>query len=188
MAFFYWTIWIIGILICIFIYILYKTNKLKRFFWILFWVGFLLGLCWELPLSIANEISDFSPARFITPPPLPPPFSTIVIIITHSFWDGGLFLLGVWFIYIICQKPLFEKFKACEFTILIIYGQISELIVELTSTFSNGWEYIEYWWNPTLFMFNGHNITILPQLIWLAAPIVFYFITLRLKSRFLAIE
>ncbi len=183
MAFFYWFVWIIGILICITAYFLFKTKKIDKFIWYLFWIGFFLGLCWELPLSIANEISSLPPARFIIPTPFPPPISTILIIITHSFWDGGLFLLGVWFIQLLCKKPIFERFKVSEFAILIIYGQVSELIVELTSTLSNAWEYIVYWWNPLLFTFNGHNITLLPQLIWLAAPLVFYFIAIRLKKR-----
>ncbi len=181
-ALFYWFIWIAGILICLTVYFLYKFQKISKNFWYLFWTGFLLGLCWELPLSIANEISSLPPARFIIPPPLPSPVSTILIIITHSLWDGGLFLLGVLLIRIMCKKPIFERFKSCEFAIMIIYSQVSELIVELTSTFSNAWEYIEYWWNPRLFIFNGHNITLLPQLIWLAAPIIFYFIALKLRK------
>ena len=188
MVFFYWFIWIVGILICLLVYFLYKFKKIDKYFWYLFWFSFILGLCWELPLSIANEISNFPPARFIIPTPLPAPVSTILIILTHSLWDGGLFLLGVWFIRLICKNPIFEKFKLGEFTILIIYGQVSELIVELTSTFSNAWEYIVYLWNPLLFTFNGHNITLLPQLIWLAAPIVFYFIALKFKSRYLILE
>ncbi|NVM36950.1 MAG: hypothetical protein HWN81_15245 [Candidatus Lokiarchaeota archaeon] len=102
---------------------------------------------------------------------------------THSLWDGRLFLLGVWFVYLICKKPIFKKFRLCEFIILIIYGRVSELVVESISTFSNAWEYIEYWWNPTLFMFNSYNITLMPQLIWLAAPIVFYFIAFKLNQK-----
>lgn len=183
MALFYWIIWFVGILICLSVYFLYKSHRIDKYYWYLFWLGFILGLCWELPLSIANDISSFPPARFIIPTPLPSPISTILIIITHSFWDGGLFLLGVLFVQLLCKKPIIEKFKPCEFIILIIYGQVSELIVELTSTFSDAWEYIVYWWNPRLFIFNGHNITLLPQLIWLAAPAIFYFIALSLKQR-----
>lgn len=182
MAFFYWFVWIVGILICLIVIILYNMKKIDKFIWYLFWIGFLLGLCWELPLSIANGISSFPPARFNTPVPLPTPFSTIIIIITHSLWDGGLFLLGVGFVHLLCKKPYFEKCKMCEFIILIIYGQVSELIVELSSTLSNAWEYNVYWWNPRLFIFNGHDITLLPQLIWLIAPIIFYFLAIKVKS------
>ncbi|MFX1417968.1 MAG: hypothetical protein ACFE9N_03490 [Promethearchaeota archaeon] len=183
MAFFYWFVWIVGIFICIIVYYLYKSKKLDGYFWYLFWVGFILGLLWEVPLITANEISSFPPARFIIPPPLPSPYSSIVIIITHSLWDGGLFLLGVWFIQLICKKPILEKFKLSELIVMIAYGQISTLIVELLSTSSGGWEYYVYLWNPLLFTFIGHNITLLPQLIWLAAPIIFYFIAIKLKPR-----
>jgi hypothetical protein len=181
-------VWIVGILIFIAVYYLYKSKRIAKYSWLLFWVGFILGLLWEVPLIIANEISPFPPARYIIPTPLPSPYSSIVIIITHSLWDGGLFLLGVWFIQLICKKPILEKFKVSELLVLIIYGQISTLIVELLSTSSNGWEYNVYLWNPLLFIFNGHNITLLPQLIWLAAPIVFYFIALKLKSTSLILQ
>jgi len=66
---------------------------------------------------------------------------------------------------------------------MLIWGQLSELSVELISTFSNIWEYIEYWWNPVLFVYNGHNITLLSQLIWFVAPIVFYIIAINIKKR-----
>ena len=181
MVFFYWFVWVVGILICLIVIFLYKIKKIDKFIWYLFWIGFLLGLCWELPLSIANKISSFPPAIFNTPIPLPTPFSTIIIVITHSLWDGGLFLLGVGFVHLLCKKPYFEKFKISEFLVLIIYGQVSELIVELSSTFSNAWEYVIYWWNPRLFIFNGQNITLLPQLIWLLATIILYFLATRIK-------
>ena len=61
---------------------------------------------------------------------------------------------------------------------------MSELIVELISTTSSGWEYNVYCWNPLLFVFNGHNITLMPQLIWLAATVVYYYIIIKLKPKF----
>lgn len=173
-----------GVVISLIVYISYRTEYLDKFYWYLFWVGFFLGLCWELPLSLANEIEIYPPARFMTPVPLSAPFSIFVIAITHSLWDGGLFLLGAWFINLICKKPYFDKFKWSELSILIVFGQVSELIVELVSSLNRGWEYIVYWWNPRLFVFNNHDITLLPQLIWLVAPIVFYFFALKLKMQF----
>ena len=156
----------IGTLICIVVMVLYKIKRIEKLTWYLYWVGFGLGLCWEVPMSIANEIG------------------MIVIIITHSFWDGGLFLVGYWLVKLICSDPTYERFKASELGVLIIWGQLSELAVELASTFSGGWEYVGYWWNPVLFIFNGHNITLWPQIIWFIAPIVFYFIALKLKPKF----
>ncbi len=181
MVLFYWFVWIVGIVICNVVYYLYKFEKIDKYYWYLFWIGVILGVLWEVPLTIANEISPIPPASFISPPPLPSPFSSILIIITHSFWDGGLFLLGVWFIKLICKKPILEKFKPSELIIFLIYGQISTLIVELLSTSSGGWEYYVYVWNPLLFSFLGHNITLLPQIIWLLAPIAFYVIAVKLK-------
>jgi len=183
LAFFYWFVWTLGILILIVIYYLYKIHKINRYYWVLFWLGFILGLIWEIPLIIANEISPFPPASYIIPTPLPSPYLSIIIIITHSLWDGGLFLLGVWFVQLICKKPIFEKFKISELMVLLIYGQISTLIIELLSTSSGGWEYFVYLWNPLLFSFLGHNITLLPQLIWVLAPIAFYVIAIKLKQR-----
>ena len=176
---FYWVDFTIAVIIIIVVIFLYKTKRLERSSWILYWIGVGLGLLWELPMSVANEIGIYPPAMFLNP--LPVHFS--VIVITHSLWDGGLFLAGVWFVHRFSKEPYFEKFKLSEFIILIIWGQLSELAVELISTFSNAWEYISYWWNPTLFLFNGHNITLLPQLIWLVAPIVFYLIAIKLKKK-----
>ena len=181
---FYYIDFFIGSSICVLLNFAYKIRRIEKFTWILYWIGFCLGLCWEVPMSIANEVGIYPFATFIIPPPFPSPYSMIVIIITHSFWDGGLFLVGYWLVKLICSEPTYERFKARELGVLIIWGQLSELAVELTSTFSGGWEYVEYWWNPVLFIFNGHNITLWPQIIWFIAPIVFYFIALKLKPKF----
>lgn len=176
---FYWIDFSLGIIILVIVSILYLTHRIDRYSWHLYWVGFFLGLCWELPMSIANEYGEYPPASFITP--LPTHF--MVIVITHSFWDGGLFLVGVWLVRKLCAEPQFVQFKWKELAVLLVWGQLSELTVELLSTFNNAWEFNRYWWNPTLFIFNNHNITLLPQLIWLVAPIVFYIIALRIKSK-----
>jgi len=177
---FYWIDFTIGFLIPIVVATLYKAKRISRFTWYLFWLGVLLGLAWELPMSISNEFSIYPVAQFITP--LLTHFS--IVVITHSFWDGGLFLIGVGLIYLICKSPHFTKFKGKELAVLLIWGQLSELAVELSSTYSGAWEYIPYWWNPSLFVFNGHYITLLPQLIWLIAPIVFYTIAVKLRTKF----
>ena len=176
---FYWIDFTIAVFIFVIVVLLYKFKKIDKYFWYLYWLGVLIGLTWELPMSIANEIGIYPPAHFIVP--LPTHFS--VIVITHSLWDGGLFLFGVWLVLIVCKKSQFEKFSYRELIVMLIWGQLSELSVELISTFSNAWEFIKYWWNPVLFVFNGHNITLLPQLIWLFAPIVFYIIAIKIKRR-----
>ncbi|MFX0097984.1 MAG: hypothetical protein ACFFCS_00265 [Candidatus Hodarchaeota archaeon] len=177
---FYWIDFSIAFGILALVVIFFLIKRINKFTWVLFWIGCFLGLFWELPISISSDTGIYPATHFIVQPPV----HYSVIIITHTLWDGGLFLVGVWLVRRICKKPHFTKFSGKELAILVIWGQLSELGVELISTFSGGWEYIPYWWNPVLFLFNGQNITLLPQLIWLAAPIVFYFIAIRLKPRF----
>ncbi len=179
--YFYWIDFTIGTVTPISVYALYKTGKIDKFIWVLFWVGFGLGLTWEIPMSTLNEFGDaLAVHRFVRPSPAP----FWVIIIMHSFWDGGLFLLGVLCVKIVGKGPLFEKFSPRDLIALVIWGQASELWVEMTSTLGEAWVYIPRPWNPSLFQNNGHDITLMPQLIWLAAPIAFYFIALKLRPRF----
>jgi hypothetical protein len=159
--------------------VLYLSGLISRFTWRLFWVGCLIGLTWEIPLSTLDHFNIVDVFRFATPPPAH--FS--VIIISHTFWDGGLFLLGVLLVKILCKPPHFTRFSGRELAVLMVWGQASELWVELTSTGNGGWEYNPAWWNPSMFMFNGSHITLAPQLIWLAAPILFYFCALKLGKK-----
>lgn len=191
-GFFYIFVWIMGVLICLIVCILYKKKVfVSKYYWYLFWIGFGLGMLWELPMSIANELYiccgyPYPASIFIIPTPIQGPLVVIVIATTHSFWDGGFFLLSVLFLHLLCKEPYFEKFRWKELIVLILVGQISELIVELISTFSEGWVFFigpGVWYNLILFQFNNKNITLLPQLIWLAAPIVFYFIALKLNFK-----
>ncbi|TFG08672.1 MAG: hypothetical protein EU539_01665 [Promethearchaeota archaeon] len=177
-------VYIFGVFICLTVLLLYKFNFIDKFIWYLYWIGFAIGLCWEVPLSIADDYSPYPPVTYLTPAPLPAPFSTMAIMISASLWDGGLFLLGILFVKLICPSPHFTKSNKYELGVLIAYGQISELLVELISMSGGGWEYNVYWWNPLLFTINGNNITFLPQLIWLVAPIVYYFAIIKLKPRF----
>lgn len=66
---------------------------------------------------------------------------------------------------------------------MVIWGQVSAFLVEFSSITNDAWVYVEdYWWNPTLFHIGPHPITLLMQPIWLIAPVIFYFITLKLSS------
>ena len=68
--------------------------------------------------------------------------------------------------------------------VLLIWGQASELLVEFSSTLNDGWAFIQYWWNPAIFQFNGHNITWLMQVIWAAASIGYYVLLIKLKPKY----
>ena len=94
---------------------------------------------------------------------------------------GGLFLAGLALIQGLCVRPVLASFRWQELAVLVIWGQCSELAVEIVSVLNDGWVYsAAHSWNPVLFYVAGHPITIIPQLIWLAAPIAYYLCALRL--------
>jgi hypothetical protein len=176
---FYRIDYLIGVACPLTAFVLYKTGRMGRFPWLLFWLGCAIGLTWEAPMQILNELF---PAHAVHAYTRRPPLVFPTVMILHSFWDGGLFLAGVGLVYWSSRASYFEKFKARELLILLGWGQASELWVELTATFGEAWTYIPRPWNPVLFHFNFQPITLMPQLIWLAAPVVFYFIALKLKT------
>lgn len=165
----------VGIAAPLIVYALYRAGRVEHLYWLLFFAGFAIGLTWEVPMQLANETGLFSPVHAYTREP-PAHFS--VIIIMHSSWDGGIFLLGAALARLVCGGPLFLRFRSCELGVMVVWGQVSALWVELTSTYGEAWHYIPKPWNPAMFHFNGSPITVLPQLIWLAAPVVFYFVGL----------
>ena len=176
---FYWIDFAIGGLTPLAVYLLYRRKLISKLVWRLFWVGFGLGLAFEIPLSVTNAFSKTMPfAYFIRP--LPVHFS--VLIVMHSFWDAGILLIGVLLVYLVSGAAYLEIFKWQELLALLAWGQLSELAVELTSTYNHGWAYIPYWWNPSLFKFDGMDITLLLQIIWFVVPILFYTIALRMEK------
>jgi len=168
----------IGAAIPLSVIALHAAKKISSFTWKLFWIGTIIGLTWEISLSTLDGLGIVNIFNFITPPPV----HFIFIIISHSFWDGGIFLTGVGLVKILCREPRFEKFRPGELSVLLLWGQAQEMAVELLSTGSGGWEYIPSWWNPSLFLFNGRHITLVPQIIWLAAPVLFYYAALRINK------
>jgi hypothetical protein len=177
--YFYYLDFAIGAAVPLTVIVLYASKIISPFTWKMFWIGTAIGLMWEMPLSTLDGLGIVDIFRFATPPPA----HFIVIIISHTFWDGGLFLAGLIVVKLLRPEPLFGTFRAGELAVLMAWGQIQELSVELMSTGSGGWEYIPAWWNPSLFLFNGRHITLTPQVIWLAAPVVFYFAALAVKKR-----
>lgn len=171
--------YIIAGLILLAVFILFYFKKIDKFLLTLFFLGFAIGLLWEIPLGLAREL-EVPIATFSGSEPLAPfPFHSII----HSIWDGGLFLLGVGFIWLYSKNNFFDRFNIKELLILEVWGQVQSFIIELSSILGGGWEYIPYWWNPNLFFIQGHNFTLLPQLIWIFASILFYFCAIKIKNR-----
>ncbi len=145
----------------------------------LFWLGVAIGLSWEIPIFLSAIFAANPIVGFIREPPLHP----IVFMVAHAFWDGGLFLAGLAFVQVLCSAPLLAAFRWQELVVLVVWGQVSELAVEVVSVLNQGWVYSgANSWNPVLFSVAGHPITLIPQLIWLAAPIAYYLCALRLAK------
>jgi len=167
----------IAISIPLFFYINYKRGSFSLAIWKLFWVGFIIGLTWEFTFFfIGPEFSDDPAFTLIREFPLPP----ILQPTLHTFWDGGLFMIGVWLVFRLCKPPQLTRFRRQELGVLLAWGQAQEFAVELSATSVGAWTYNPKWWNPVLFEFGKGEITLMPQIIWLVAPIVFYLIALRI--------
>jgi hypothetical protein len=146
----------------------------------LFWLGVVIGLTWEVPLFLSMIFASDPIVGFIREPPLHP----IVFMFAHAFWDGGLFLLGLAFIRALCADPVLARFRWPEIAVFILWGQVSALAVEVSSVLNQAWVYHgAHPWNPVLFQVAGHPITLVPQLIWLAAPVAYYLGALRITRR-----
>ena len=172
---------IIGFSAPILVYVLYRTKKIDKFSWYIFWIGAAIGLTWEIPMFVGSYETTF----FVTLTTISPyPYHYLIFMVSHTLWDGGLFLLGYWLVKLICKSPQFDEFNVKELVILIIYGQIQEIIVEIGAVSNDAWTFIAYTWNPALFFFNGYPITIYPQICWLYGILMFYYVVLKLKPKF----
>ncbi len=177
---FYFLDLLVGFTAPILAYILYRTEKIDKFSWYVFWIGAAVGLTWEIPMFVGSYETNF----FITLETIRPyPFHYIVFLISHTLWDGMLFLIGYRLVLLLSESPRFKEFNLKELMILIIYGQIQEIIVEVGSVSNSAWTFIVYWWNPALFYVNEYPITLHPQLAWLFGSILFYFILLKLRPK-----
>lgn len=176
---FQWGDLAVGFALPIILFGLYRFRRISRFTWIMFWFGVVIGLTWELPLHFAGPEYSSSPVyELMTPWPTYP----ILQPILHASWDGGIFLVVMFLVHHICKEPHFVRFRWSELAVLLVWGSVFELVVELSAS-GVAWVYIPRWWNPALFQFRGADITLMPQLIWIAAPIVFYLVALAIRRR-----
>jgi hypothetical protein len=102
--------------------------------------------------------------------------------IAYSFIDGLIFIIGVYLSKLILKNSDFlYKFNSNALVIMILWGSFSEFLVDLNG---NGklWLFIDNWYNPVFVTINGNGLTIIPQLIWFIAPIVYYLSILKYLS------
>ena len=176
--YFYWVDLVIALSIPLLFVLLYRTRRISRYLWLLFWIGCGVGALWEIPFYFIGPYLSSDPLYVLK---TPTPYPLFLLHFVHCFWDGGLFMIGVWMVKRFCRAPHFERFRFPELAVLLVWGQLQEITVELISTGSSGWAYIPHWWNPSMFRFRGSDITLLPQLIWVVAPVVFYLLAVRFR-------
>lgn len=175
-AAFWWLDLAIAIGVTTYVLVGCRSGERGRFITRLFWLGVAIGLAWEVPIFISARFAQNPVIELFSQPPVP----TLTLILFHSLWDGGLFLAGVALIWLVVGRPVLQGFSWVELGVLILWGQLSELAVEIGGVTNDAWGYVGgFWWNPVLFHVDGHPITLMPQLIWLAAPIVYYIVALQ---------
>jgi hypothetical protein len=159
---------------------MHYTRRFSPRIWYMFLAGCLIGATWEFGFYLLGPGYASDPL-FIMHSEFPLP--RIFMHTLHCLWDGGLFMIGVGLVFMLCRPPHLERFRWQELAVMILWGQVSELAVELVGSNGALWEYQGTWYNPVMFRVNDYNITLLPQLVWLAAPVVFYFVALRINAR-----
>lgn len=177
---YYWLDLGVGFSAPVVVYLLLRMKRVEPVVWRLFWVGCLIGLTWEIPMFVLSATDLGDPVLVWV---RPPPVHYLVLMASHTLWDGGLFLCGLGLVHRLCSAPVMGGFRWPELAVMLVWGQLSELMVEISSTFNDGWAFIPgYWWSPTLFDFNDHAITLMPQLVWLVAPVLYYLVALRMYA------
>lgn len=176
-TYFYWIDMAVALGVTAFVVFGCRDTPQGRFLRRLFWLGVAVGLTWEIPIFLSGVYANAPVIRFLREPP----FHPLVFMILHALWDGGLFLAGVACVWLLLPRPILQSFRWSELGVLLLWGQLSELAVEIGGVTNNAWVYAgDKAWNPVLFHVDGHPITLVPQLMWVAGPVVYYLLALRL--------
>ena len=176
-TYFYWIDMAIALGVTAFVVIGCRSTPQGRNLSRLFWLGVAVGFTWEIPIFLSGIYAGSPVIHFIREPPLHP----LVFMILHALWDGGLFLAGVACVWLLLPRPIFQSFRWSELGVLLLWGQLSELAVEIGGITNDAWTYAgDKAWNPVLFHVADHPITLVPQLMWIAGVIVYYLLALRL--------
>jgi len=158
----------------------YKSGKLSTYYYKLFWIGCLIGSTWEFTFlflgpEFLHSVKEWPFGLGGWPRKL-----------SHSIWDGGLFMVGVYFCLKYLQGPHFYRFSWNALGIMLSWGIFQELLVEYLF---NGrvWVYEPLSWNPVIIpplpgSATEVGYTLIPQAVWIVAPFIFYIFCLRLKQ------
>jgi len=157
--------------------ILRRKRLVSPIIWTFFWLGVAIGAVWEFGFHFTGpEYSDTPSytqgARF--------PFHPFLQPICHSFWDAGIFLVGVFLVHKFRRSP-WQGFNPSELSTFLTWGLSQALVIELVALFSSsGWSFTASFWNPAIISYDDKALTLAPLVIWGVAPIVYYMLALYL--------
>ena len=113
-----WTAFIVGNSAPLFFIALYKSQKISRELFNLYFLGVLVGLTWEIPFALAGK--SFHLILIDWPIDLP-----LVRNITYSFIDGLIFIAGVLLAKAYLKnKHFLYKFNSTALLIMIISSEV----------------------------------------------------------------
>lgn len=129
-------------------------------------IGFALGMGWELPLLWSGEATHEILRAWDGP--------AWTRTVAHSVWDAALFETGT----LLARAgtggwAFLRRFSPRAQALYSGFGLASSLVVEAVGT-GRLWRYHVLPWNPVLFRLDGEPLTLLPQAIWIAAPLLYY--------------
>jgi hypothetical protein len=171
-----------AVLILLFVY-LYRSGRIDRALFYEFWIGCLIGATWEFTFMLLGPEFAYSVN------PWPFGLSGWPKKLSHSIWDGGIFMVGVWLCRrMLSERPLFTAFDWRELAIMEGWGVFQGFLVEYLFV-GRVWFYVPLPWNPVIIppLPGGASevgYTLIPQLVWTVASIVFYLALLWLKHRY----
>jgi hypothetical protein len=138
--------------------------------WRLFWVGAAIGLSWEIPIFAMSAWTGTPILVWQTPLPLPP----AAFIVAHSSWDGALLLAGYEIARRITTRRGASPFGVLGISIQVLWGQLTEICVELSAIGAGTWVYLDgLWFNPPWAFVAGHPLPTGLQVAWLCASLAF---------------
>lgn len=152
-----------------------KISKQMSIIWV---ISFFIALTWEVGNLIIGDkflqIKDPDVKKYVPGP---------IYAISHAIQDTALFMIGVLIAYNLLGKDtkIFCEYNYLVLLIFIIWGFLQEFFVELAF---NGkiWEYIPSKYNPTVWSNNNINYTLVPYLIWIIAPIIFWLVVVQVMK------
>ena len=159
----------------------FKNRTISKTYHTMFWVGCLIGSTWEFTFLYLGPDFVHSVKEW------PLGLGGWPRKISHSIWDGGLFMIGVFLCERFLKAPLFQRFDLKELTVILLWGIFQELLVEYLF---NGrvWIYPPLPWNPIIIPTMpgsaalSPGYTLIPQAVWVVAPIIFYVILLKISK------